>query len=136
MFSVQVWQNFGEILQWACEKILQNNIKISRNRSGSPWIRIDFQSYCQNCGVITPKNAVSKICCFLQECISGLEDFQIISGLAVSWLTNFENSGLAFRGSKKKISGLAISGLRKKLVMPTSDFIFVSRSYQKLEPLC
>jgi hypothetical protein len=32
-------------------------------------------------------------------------------------------SGLAVSGLKKKISGLAISGLEKKLAMPTSEFI-------------
>jgi hypothetical protein len=55
---------------------------------------------------------------FFKECVSGIADFQGLSGLA-DWKT-LKISGLAFSGLKKKMSGLAISGPLKKLVMPTS----------------
>jgi hypothetical protein len=61
------------------------------------------------CGTATLKNAFSCYIFiffviffnFFKECISGLSDFQGISGLAISGLENFENSGLAFSGFKK-----------------------------------
>jgi hypothetical protein len=48
---------------------------------------------------------------FFQECFSGLADF-------------FKISRLMFRGLTRKISGLAISGPKKKLAMPTSAFTY------------
>jgi hypothetical protein len=47
---------------------------------------------------------------FFHECISGLADFQDISGLYSSRLANFKISGLVFSGFKTNISGLAING--------------------------